>query len=110
MAAPGGAVDPAAPTAPVVVAPISPAQRPAEQQPIGHPLASEEPGGALIHRTAEQPAVTDATFDDESLEPAVDPFVDEYEGDEYDGAEYDVEEDDAADDGSGRPSSPRENP
>lgn len=112
-APPGGAVDPAAPTAPVIVAPMSPAQRPAEQQPIRDPIASEEPG-ALIHQTAEQPAVTDATFDDEALEPAVDPFADEYEGSEYDADEYDGVEDDPADAETepydGRPNSPRENP
>jgi len=105
--------------APTVVVPapgVSPSQRSAEepaQLSAEEPKAatSEEPGGALVRTTAEQPAVSDATFGNEELEPAVDPFVDEYDGTEYNGTEYDPAEAEAEPmDVPGRPSSSRETP
>jgi cell division protein FtsW (lipid II flippase) len=100
--------------APTVAAPVSPAQRPAEPAPelsAPPPSAAPEPDGSLIRPTAEQPAVSDDTYGDEELEPAVDPFVDEYDGSDYDPAASETEPMDAPShqQPSPHPSSPREN-
>jgi hypothetical protein len=81
-----------------------------------------QPARSLARHTAEQPVITDATFDDAGfddaaygdaalddadLEPAVDPYGDEYGVEDYD---HDPAAETAPMDAPSQPTTPRENP